>query len=103
VIAVLVVMVDMNMLAAVHYFDNNMAPFSFAAVVSLSDGGGTVCVEGGALCYHITAQHVGRRSALSPPSPHPLPACLCLPATQCGAAEGWLHLTSPSEGGPPAG
>jgi hypothetical protein len=76
VIAVLVVMVDMNMLAAVHYFDNNMAPFSFAAVVSLSDGGGTVCVEGGALCYHITAQHVGRRSALSPPSPHPLPACL---------------------------
>ena len=26
-------MVDMNMLAAVHYFDNTMAPFSFAAVV----------------------------------------------------------------------
>lgn len=50
-----------------------------------------------------TSQH--SMSAGAAPSLRHLPTpCLpaCLPATQCGAAEGWLHLTSPSEGGPPA-
>jgi hypothetical protein len=46
IIAVIVIMVDLDLYAAIYYFDNNLAPFSYAAVV-ISVG---LCLD--CKCWH---------------------------------------------------